>query len=153
MSYKPNPARPLGSPWHIHAVTYHESPFAGLQGCVGRTTRVSGWAAAMLTVLHSPVSALIHLSVRQVLCPLELFPFKYQKKAQIIQDLNYFVFSHSETLAGLINFTAPSNQMRAKQVLHRFGKRNLSFSSVPAQQTPSEACLKLSPRMAPTRRG
>lgn len=74
----------------------------------------SGWVAAMLTVLCSLMHALIHLNVRQVLLLLELFMLKYQNQSLIILDLNYFVFSHSETLAGLSNFIASSSKMSAK---------------------------------------
>lgn len=78
-------------------------PYRGLlylQSCVGHTVMVSGRVSVMLTVLHSPVCVLIHLSVRQALLLLELFPFKYQKKVLIILNLNYFVFSHSKTWQG-----------------------------------------------------
>lgn len=97
---------------------------------------VLGWAAVVLTVLHTPGHALVHLSTRQVLLLLELF--KYQRKAPV---LNYLVFSPSETLAGLNNLMAASNQTSVKQVFRHFGKRNLSFCSEATGQMPSEACL------------
>lgn len=57
-------------------MTYYRRPFVGLQGYVGHMMTVSGWVAAMLTVLHSPVHAPIHLTARQALLLLELFMFK-----------------------------------------------------------------------------